>query len=67
MTGPCTDCGRDSRRAKYGGSLWQPVDSDPNRETVRETKHKTVIVVPRALCADCRKDQDDGASPWRSA
>ena len=62
MTGPCTDCGRDSSTAKAGGGLWQPVDSDPKKTISRRGRD-----VPRALCADCRKDQDDGVSPWRSA
>lgn len=61
VNGPCDACRRDSGDAKLGGGLWQPPDSLwTDLEKVRGFS-------TRALCSDCREDQDDGKSPWRSA
>jgi hypothetical protein len=62
VSGPCTDCGRDSSDAKKGGGLWQPADSDPVKTRLSRGRD-----LPRALCTDCRTNTDDGVSPWRSA
>ena len=67
MNGPCTECGKDSGDCPEGGSLWQPPDSDPKKDVKRRTRVGVVVEVPRALCARCRRKQDDGVSPWRSA
>lgn len=66
MSGPCDRCGRDSSQARSGGGLWLPPDGQPQTKKVR-TKSGAVIERNVALCADCRKDEDDGRSPWRSA